>query len=144
MPRARKTAARPGLKALMGRVTARGMQAVDRRSVAYRAMKEWRDKVLVALGGEEQVSPQRLTVLEMACRTKLYVDHADSFLFSQRMLINRRRKSYIALVEQRQRLADSLVKQLQTLGLDRVPKNVLSLPELLRQREAEKNAEQAG
>lgn len=128
----------------MGRVNARGMQAVDRRTVAYRAVKEWRDTVLVALGGEEQVSPQRLTVLEMACRTKIFVDHADAFLMSQPSLINRRRKSFIALVEQRQRLADSLVKQLQTLGLDRVPKNILSLPELLRQREAEKSAEQAG
>jgi hypothetical protein len=127
MPSARKIASRPGLKALMGHVNARGMQAIDRRSVAYRAMKEWQAEMLAALGADV-ISPQRRTLLDLAARTKLFLDHADAYLLALPTLINRRRKVFIALVEQRQRLADSLVRQLQVLGLDRLERDGGALP----------------
>jgi hypothetical protein len=135
MPRARKLPTRPGLKALMGRVNARGMQAVDRRSVAYRAAREWRNEMLASLGGEENLSAQRRTILDLASRTKLFLDHADAYLLSQASLVNKRSKSLIRLIEQRQRLADSFLKHLQALGLDRVPKPVPTMAELLHKRD---------
>lgn len=129
MPRARKKAAKRGILTLMRRVKARGMSAVDRRSAGYRAVKAWRAEMVEALGGEQQVSPQRLTLLELAARSRLFLDHIDSYLLELPTLIIRRRKSVIPIVEQRQRLADSLARQLQTLGLDRVAHDAGSIPE---------------
>jgi|SRR5579872_358356 len=128
MHRTRKKTTRRGILTLMRRVKARGMSAVDRRSAGYRAVKAWRAEMVEALGGEQQVSPQRLTLLELAARSRLFLDHIDSYLLELPTLIIRRRKSVIPIVEQRQRLADSLGRQLQVLGLDRVEKNSGSIP----------------
>ena len=120
MPRKRQAPNKPGLVPVMRGVSARGLRAIDGRSVAFRAVKVWRNEIVAALGGEENISAQRKTLLEIAACTRLYLNHVDSYLLELSTLINRRKKSLIPIVEQRQRLADSLMRQLQVLGLDRV------------------------
>ncbi len=137
MPRVRKKPSKHGLRGLMVRVKARGTQAVDRRTVAYKAVKAWREALITALGGELEVSPQRMTLIELAARTRLFLDHCDGFILEQKTLVNRRKKSILPIVLQRQQLADSLQKTLITLGLDRIPKPIPTMQDLLRQREAE-------
>jgi hypothetical protein len=142
MPSARKKPAKPGLRGLMVRVKARGTQAVDRRTVAYKAVKEWREALITALGGETEVSPQRATLIELATRTRLYLDHVDAFILEQKTLVNRRKKIIFPIVLQRQQLADSLQRMLITLGLDRLPKPVPTMADLLRKHDEEKELSQ--
>jgi len=89
---------------------------------------EWKEALVNALGGAEQISPQRAALIDLICRTRLYVDCVDRFLLAQESIVNKRKKSVLPAVEQRQRLADSLMRQLQTLGLDRIEKNAGTLP----------------
>ena len=77
---ATKPRPRTGLNALKARVKVRGLAAIDRRTVAARALLAWQDEVLAALGGEENVSPQKRALVEVACRTKLYLDHLDAYI----------------------------------------------------------------
>ena len=120
MPRTGKIAMKPGLRALVRGVAAKGLHAVDGRSAAFKAVKVWRDEIAVALGGLDNLTPQRKTLLEMAAISRLILNHIDSFLLQQDSLIRRKTKSLYPIVEQRQRIADSLFKQLTVIGLDRV------------------------
>jgi hypothetical protein len=56
-------------------------------------------------------------------------------------VINRRARSHFPIIAQRERLADSLMRILTTLGLDRVPKPVQSLQEFIADFDAGKEAE---
>ena len=71
---------RTGLNALKARVKVRGLAAIDRRTAAARALLAWQDEVVAALGGEENVSPQKRALVELTCRQKLYIDHLDGYI----------------------------------------------------------------
>jgi len=129
---------RHGLTALKARVTVRGLHAVDMRTAAAQGLVAWRNELLAAFGGPENVSPQKMALVEMAVRTRLYVDHVDSWLLSQDSLVNKRRKSLLPVLRERQVLVDSLSRLLQQLGLERREKPIKSLQEHLRNMEAEK------
>jgi hypothetical protein len=111
----------------MRRVTAHGLRAVDGRSAAFREMKVWRDGIIAALAGEDNVTPQRRTILELAAVSKLLLNHIDSYLLQQPSLIHRRAKRLYPVVEQRMRIADALMRQLTTLGLDRVAAEAMTV-----------------
>jgi len=120
---------RHGLSALKARVTVRGLHAIDMRTAAAQALLAWKQELLRDLGGEENVSAQRITVVEMVVRTKLYIDHVDAWLMEQDSLVNRRKKSLLPVVKERQALVDSLSRLLQQLGLQRQQRPVKSLAE---------------
>jgi hypothetical protein len=113
------------------------MAGVDGRTVAYRAVMSWKQELLRDLGGQDHVSSQRLAIIDMAVRTRLFIDHIDSFLLVQRSLINKRRKAIIPLLRERQSLVDSLSRLLAQLGLERQAKPVESLQSYLARRERE-------
>ena len=69
--------------------------------------------------------------MEVATRTKLYVDHVDAVLLERTNLTNKYRNRLIPLVEQRERLAAGLVRTLQALGLERRSRPVQSLTDYL-------------
>jgi hypothetical protein len=124
----RSTASRHGLGALKARVSLKGLSAIDARTVAARSLIAWRSELLRDLGGEESISAQRLTLVDMAVRARLFLDHLDSYLLAQSSLINRRSKRIIAALRERQQLADGLARVLGQLGLDRVSKDAGALP----------------
>jgi hypothetical protein len=128
---------RHGLKALKARVTVQGLTAIDMRTNAAQALVAWRSELLTALGGSENITPQRAVLLEMCVRSRLYIDHLDAFCMSQASLINRRKKSVLPVLRERQSLVDSLERLLSRLGLDRVQKPVPSLAEYLESKEHE-------
>ena len=115
---ARRTYTRHGLNALMVRVKLRGLKAIDRRTLAARAVLDWRAELLADLGGEAEVSAAQLALMDVAVRTRLYLDHVDAVLMERTSLVVRGRR-LLPLVEQRQRLADSLARLLGQLGLER-------------------------
>jgi hypothetical protein len=92
---------------------------LDRRSVAARALLDWRADLVAALGGEQTVTPQQTALVEVATRTRLYVDHLDAFLLEQRSLVNAKKRTVLPVLRERQQLADSLARLLGQLGLER-------------------------
>jgi hypothetical protein len=125
---------RTGLNALKARVKVRGLQAIDRRTSAARALIDWRNNLLDDLGGEDAVSAQQRALVEAAVRTRLYVDHVDAWLMERGSLINAKRRSVYPIVRERQQLVDSLARLLSALGLERRKKPPLDLGSYLAQR----------
>lgn len=125
---------RHGLRALKARVKVRGLDAIDRRTVAARALLDWRKDLLQDLGGEAAVSAAQLALVEAATRTRLYVDHLDAYLLEQRSLVNAKRRAVLPVVKERQALVDSLARLLHQLGLERRARPAPSLAEYLASR----------
>src|SRR5260370_40201641 len=101
-----------GLHSLMRRVNARGIRALDGRTVAVRTVMEWRTARLNDLGGEANVSTQKLAIVDACVRGKLFLDHIDTFLMLEPSLVNRKRKSLIPALRERQSLVDSMARLL--------------------------------
>ncbi len=131
---------RTGLRALKGRVAIRGLAAIDRRTAAARALLDWRRELLADLGGEPQLSASQKALVELAARTRLYIDHVDAHLMEMSSLVTRRGRLK-PLVEQRQRLVDSLARVLGQLGLERRAKPVTDLQTYISQKYAKDKAE---
>jgi hypothetical protein len=103
-----------------------------------RTVRGWRTEILEDLGGDT-VSAARRTVLDAAVGSKIVLSSLDAFLFqlasSGRGMVNRQRRHAFQIVHDRMRVADSLVKQLATLGLDRVERPPVDLGTYLAQRQ---------
>ncbi len=103
---------RHGLNVLKARVMVRGLSVLDRRTVAAQELLSWRKELLTDLGGADHISAQRQALVELAVRTRLFIDHIDSFLLSQASLINKKKKSIIPVLRERQSLVDCLARLL--------------------------------
>jgi len=68
---------------------------------------------------EKAMSAQQLAIVDLAGKQKILLDSIDTWLFTQPSLVNSRKRSVIPVVLQRQALADSLVRYLAQLGLER-------------------------
>lgn len=95
------------------------------------ALRDYRAELLEALGGED-VSPQRRAIVDVITRTALLLDSLDAYVLAMPSLVNKSKRQVFAVVQQRQALADSLVRHLQALGLDRVKARTLSASEWLK------------
>jgi len=107
------------------------MESLDRRSAAARALVEWKDDLVVALGGDINISPQEQALLEMIVRTRILIDSVDGFLMSQECLVNKKKKVILPVLRERQSLVDSFARLLSQLGLKRREKPLPTLEEYL-------------
>jgi hypothetical protein len=130
-----------GLHALKQKIAVRGLDAVRRDTLGGKLIFQWRQELTDALGGADQVSPQQRTLVELACRAKLFVDHVDSWLMEQPSLIFKKRNALMPVLVQRTQLAASLEKTIMNLGLQRVAKKLPSFDEYMKELEAKKEAE---
>lgn len=119
--------ARSELRELRRRVAIRGLKVLDRRTSGAQALLSWRSELIGALGGEEQLSPQMVTLVEQVVRLKLFLDHTDSFLLAMPSIINNRKKKMVPLVKERLALAAELRATLQLIGLKKIPKLVSTI-----------------
>ena len=71
--------------------------------------------------------------MDLAVKSKLLLDSIDVWLLTQPTLINKRKKSVLPVVRERQQLADGLAKYLAMVGLDRRSKQI-SLKEYVQQK----------
>jgi hypothetical protein len=122
---------RHGLNAVKTRVALRGWAALDMRTVAAREMLSFRDELVAALGGDSELSPQRRKLVDLAARASLFLDHIDAWLVEQQALVNRRSRSVLPVLLQRQTLAEHLARLLDRLGLERSPRQAPSLNDYL-------------
>src|SRR5580700_9712537 len=123
------TCKKPGLKRTIAAIKGRGIKALDGRSMVVRATKQWRSALLADLGGESNVSTQRLAIVDLASRTKLCLDMIDGWVLSCDSIVNKRKKSLIPALKERQVLVDSLARLLSQLGLQRQAKLVAAIPQ---------------
>lgn len=119
-----------GLTLMKRALKAGGARALDRRTRVSKALDHWRDQLISDLGGPEQISTQQRAIINVAVKTKLLLDSVDAWLLQQPSLINLRKRAVHPVVLQRQQLADSLIRAMVQLGLERRSK-VLSLSDYL-------------
>jgi hypothetical protein len=123
---------RSGFHTAKGALSRRGLSALDGRSAIARAVRDWRAAVAADLGGAELLSQAQRTLLDVAAQDVVLLSVADAWLReAAHGIINRRRRAFVPLVEQRLRVASHLAGLLETLGLKRVVKDVPSLAEYL-------------
>jgi len=118
-----------GLSKAKAQVTKYGIRAIDGRSKRAYALKAWRTELIADLGGEDNVTVQQRTIVELASTTKMIISSIDAWIVSQQTLI-RRDQSLIPAVLQRQQLANGLRDDLKAIGLHRRVKTA-SLTEIL-------------
>lgn len=126
-----------GLKILRKRVALQGLRAIDWRSSGAKMAKEWRDELITALGTEANLSTQKMTLIDYATRTKIFLDHVDGFLLQEESFIFRGKKSAWPLLMQRMTLLASLERTLGLLGLERQARKLPTLEEYLRKKDTE-------
>ena len=135
----RRQYSRHGLNVLKARVKLRGLQAIDRRTTAAQALLAWQKQLIADLGGERAVSAQQRALVELATRTKLYVDSLDAWIMEQPSLVNARKRTVHPVVLQRQQLAGALARYMTQLGLERRAKDVQDLRSYLQEKTTNKD-----
>ncbi len=133
---AAKPRTRHGLHALKVAVKTRDVAALDRRCAGAKALLQWRLELLTALGGEENVTPQKRVLVDAIVRSKLYLDHVDSFLMTQPSLVNKKRRAVLPILLQREQLVASLSRLLSQIGLERQEGRIKTLAEYIREHDA--------
>jgi hypothetical protein len=110
---------RHGLHALKRRLAVRGLDGIDKRSGAGRALAEWRRELVADLGGADALSAQQRAVIDTASQKRLLIDSVGAWLLDHPKLVNGRRRALYPVVLQWAQLADSLGRDLALLGLER-------------------------
>ena len=120
---------RSGLSTMKRAIAKLGARAIPGNTKLGYALKAWRKELIEDLGGEETVSLQQRTIVEVASTTRLMISSLDAWITSQPSLMQRNR-TLIPVIMQRQQLVNSLVSMLAQLGLARRHK-VKTLHEIL-------------
>ena len=130
----KRTYSTSGLYALKRAIRGLDMGKVDRRYRVFRVLAEWRESLLLDLGGQENLSTQQVAIVDLAAKSKLLLDSLDAWLLQQPSLINARKKSVLPVLRERQQLVDSLARILGQLGLERKAKPVPTLAQYVGER----------
>jgi len=96
-----------------------GSRAIEGRSSVGVALRRLKADLVQDLGGDDSISTQQETLIELAVRSKIMLDSIDAWLLTQPSLITTRKRVLIPVVLQRQTLADGLARYLSQLGLER-------------------------
>jgi hypothetical protein len=96
-----------------------GTRKLDGRSAVAVAVKEFKHALADSLGGN--ITPQQAEVIEIIARSKVLLDTVDDWLFQQPTLISRRTRGLIPAAAQRMGMANSLITNLEKLGLEPMP-----------------------
>jgi hypothetical protein len=112
---------------------------MDSIGEAGKALREWRDSLIADLGGDEAISAQQRSIIELAAKTHLLLESIDRFLFTMPSLVKQTTRQLFPIVLQRQQLADAQVRYMNTLGLERHAKRLPSIHEYMAQHDAAKS-----
>jgi len=84
------------------------------------AARDWRESVIRDLGGRDTITTTKLALVNATLGSWLLLNTVDSYLMRVDCgIIDRKHKALDPIAEQRTRMADSLVRQLQALGLQK-------------------------
>ena len=96
-----------------------GDHSLDGRTSVAKALAEWKAELIDDLGGRQAISTQQTAIIDLAVKTKLLLDSVDAWLLTRPSIIDKRRRTVLPIVRERQQLADALSRYLQVLGLAR-------------------------
>ena len=125
-----------GLHAVKKKLKLRGFDAIDLDSPGGQQFKAFENALLDALG--EDLSVQKQTLVNLAARDWMLLNHADAWLFSQESIV--KGNSLLPVVSQRTQLASSLARTLGLLGLDEVKAREITLVEYLEKGDEAENS----
>jgi hypothetical protein len=103
-------------------------------SPVERAARLLREDMLEDLGGAEAVSATQRALLDASVGSLIVLQSIDAYLFklaAEDGLVNKRSRRTFPIVTDRMRVADSLARQLTTLGLERKAKPAQDLDSYL-------------
>lgn len=127
---ARRQGGKPAFRGLERTLYDSGLSALDGRSKAARAVRDWKAGVESDLGGELSTAQQ--TLLEVASRDVALILIADTWIAEMGpKILNRRTGQFRPIVAERERIATHLTKTLKELGLRRVARQVPDLATLM-------------
>ncbi len=92
---------------------------LDKLGPAGEGLRVWRRGLIDDLGGEDKVSTAQLALVDLAVRSYLMLEHIDRWVLSTQNIVNKRDRRVFRIILDRQRMADSLAKYLQMLGLEK-------------------------
>ncbi len=113
-----------GLYSMKRIVNEQGLRTIDGRSSIGRALSRWRSDLIRDLGGDTAISTQQEALVDLAVKSKLLLDSIDAWLLQQPSLVNKRKRTLLPVVRERQQLADGLARYLNQLGLERKTKTL--------------------
>src|SRR5262249_8815693 len=125
-----------GLYRLKRTVSELGGRTVDKRYRVGKALAKWQAELVSDLGND--LSTQQKVIVDLIVRSKLLLDSIDAWLLSQKTLVNSRKRQLIAVVKDRQTIADGLTRNLQLLGLQRRQKPAKTLADFEAELEAQR------
>jgi chorismate mutase len=117
-----------------------GRRAIDMRTSLGKALSQWRGDLVADLGGRDAISTQQAAIVDLAVKTKLILDSIDAWLLQQPTLINKRNRSVLPVVRERQQLADALARYMAQLGLERRSRPVKDLRSYVAERYGQEGA----
>lgn len=116
-----------GLRAMQGalkRIHDNGGDWLGALGPVGEVVRELKAELIAHVGGEERMSiVQRITIDQVA-KSWTMLQSVDAELLRQKSLVNKRNRVLFAVVLQRQKLEDSLIRNLRTLGLEKKEKTV--------------------
>jgi hypothetical protein len=80
---------RHGLATLKAGVSKLGSRTIDGRYRVGRALAQWRRDLINDLGGDENISTQQRSLIELASTSKLLLGSIDAWILSQPTLFTR-------------------------------------------------------
>jgi hypothetical protein len=80
---------RHGLSTLKAGISKLGSRAIDGRFRVGRALAQWRKELINDLGGDDNISTQQRTLIELASTSKLLLGSIDAWLLSRPNLLQR-------------------------------------------------------
>jgi len=114
------TTARRNLPTILARIT--GDIAAADLSPLELAAREWRDGVIADCGGRPTLAVTKLSAINVALGSWLLLSTIDSYLMhlaATASVLDKKHRRLYPIANERMRVADSLVKQLQAIGLDK-------------------------
>jgi hypothetical protein len=90
---------------------------LDGRTALARAVERFKADIIADLGGDP--SRAQLAIIEACSRTWVLLESVDNWLQQQPSLIDKRKRAMLPVLRERQQLADSLLRHLTSLGLER-------------------------
>jgi nucleoside-triphosphatase THEP1 len=112
---------RTDARAVVQTMARRGVRGLERAFAGDRALanalRDRRQAMIDELGGMERANASALALIDVIVRSQLMVDTLDVVLLELGpKIVNKRLREVYPLVEQRQKLADSLAQQLKTFN----------------------------
>jgi len=105
----------------------KGLAVVDGRMHSARVVKRWQRLLTNDLGGPGSLTTAQATLIELATRTRLVLEHVDAYLLTKKSLLNKRQGKLLPVVMDRMKVSDTLTRQLLALGLERKSKTIPAL-----------------